>query len=270
MNDFEPDRDDELRRRLHDIPSASARLDADAIIAGAKKRRRPKTIALSSAATIAGVLIVAPFVVPGLSPLQGGDSASVSSDAGAAPESAPQPAEQPATDGGADDDAQSAGDGATGAAGSDAPAEGSGDAATGTPDGPAYPLEQPAAWCGLERAGDAGLALTMLEQPAASGPGAGFARVRLTNTGDASVGVVARSVIWFEVEETITGSSGTMFGGESEALALEPGESAELTQPTAVLPPGVCGDGTASADVPMAIVGVDGAEPVGVVGSPFE
>ncbi|SDS41895.1 hypothetical protein [Agrococcus carbonis] len=82
--------DDELRRRLQEVPGPGARLDADAIVASAKRRRRPKTIALSSAATAAAVLIVAPFVTPGLSPLRPAsevgspmDAAAPESDAGA-------------------------------------------------------------------------------------------------------------------------------------------------------------------------------------------
>lgn len=61
--------DDELRRRLQELPGPRAGLDADAVVAGAKRRRRPKVAALNAAAAGVGVLIIAPFVVPGLSPI---------------------------------------------------------------------------------------------------------------------------------------------------------------------------------------------------------
>lgn len=61
--------DDELRRRLQELPGPRSGLDADAVVAGAKRRRRPKVAAINAAAAGVGVLIIAPFVVPGLSPI---------------------------------------------------------------------------------------------------------------------------------------------------------------------------------------------------------
>lgn len=282
MSGIDPGHDDELRRRLHDIPAAGARLDTDAIIAGARKRRRPKTIALSSAATVAGVLIVAPFVAPGLSPLQPTGMSTVS-DSGAAPESAQEPAEQPAPDAGesgsaedhGDDGAagaEDAGEGDTGASG-DGGASGdtgaSGDAgASGSwpADARTLPLHPDAAWCGLAQAGDAGLALTLLEPPPTAGPGSGFSSVELTNIGTRSVVLEVEPVIALETEN----SSGRIAGGEAESFALSPGASAVLDAPTAVLPAGVCGDGTPSAEAPVVIVQLDGGEPFAVVGTPIE
>lgn len=263
--------DDELRRRLQGIPAPTARLDADAVIAGARKRRRPKTVALSSAATVAGVLIIAPFVVPGLSPLQPTGS-SVSSDAGAAPESAPEsaqeqePAAEPGTTFQHDESAE--GDGGDAGA-SDTGASGGGDAGVEQGDGgpgTTIVLDASATWCGLTPAGDAGLALRMLEEPVMSGPGSGFVQVEVTNLGDSAVGLELEPVTTFEIS-TIDSSAR---GGEAAVLALEPGEAAVLDAPTAVLPRDVCGDGTPSADVPLAIVALDGADPIGIVGSPWE
>jgi hypothetical protein len=274
MSGIEPGHDDELRRRLHDIPAAGARLDTDAIIAGARKRRRPKTIALSSAATVAGVLIVAPFVAPGLSPLQPTGMSTVS-DSGAAPESAQEPAEQPAPDAGesgaAEQDesgAADAGEGEGGASGDqgapgDTGASGDSGAAGSWPaDARTLPLEPAAAWCGLPQAGDAGLALMMLDPP----QGSGFAAVELTNIGTRSVALEVEPVIAFEIENV----SGRIAGGEAASFALAPGASAVLGAPTAVLPAGVCGDGTPSAEAPVVIVQLDGGEPFAVVGTPIE
>lgn len=80
--------DDDLRRRLHDIPGPRGALDVRAVLAGARRTRRPKVAAVTAAAAGASVLIVAPFVVPGLSPIA--PTSSVMSDddaqdAGAAP-----------------------------------------------------------------------------------------------------------------------------------------------------------------------------------------
>lgn len=268
--------DDELRRRLHDIPApgagrAGAGLDADAVVAGAKRRRRPKTIALSSAATVAGVLIVAPLVVPGLGMLQPTGMSSVSSDSGAA-ESAEQPVEEaaPGAEAPRDEDQGGGADGQETTGSEDAgtgDSGASGDAGTGAPDGPSHALDPTLAWCGMRAAGDAGLALTMLEAPVMNGPGSGVVQVEVTNTGAAPITLEVAPVIAIEVGSP---SGGSIVGGEAESLTLSPGESAVLDEPTAVLPAGVCADRTPSADVPTAIVGRDGAEPIAVVGSPWE
>ncbi|ERG63650.1 hypothetical protein L332_04170 [Agrococcus pavilionensis RW1] len=80
--------EEELRRRLQELPGPASRLDVDAVVERARKRRRPKVAAVTAAATGAGVLIVAPFVVPGLSPMS--PSSTVMSDQGAAQEAAPE------------------------------------------------------------------------------------------------------------------------------------------------------------------------------------
>lgn len=79
--------EDELRRRLQELPGPTGRLDVDAVVERAKQRRRPKVAAVSAVVTGAGVLIIAPFVVPGLSPLS--TTTSVMSEQGAAQEQAP-------------------------------------------------------------------------------------------------------------------------------------------------------------------------------------
>lgn len=86
--------EDELRRRLHELPGPRAGLDADAVVERARKRRRPKVAAVTAAATGAGVLIVAPFVVPGLSPMS--PSSTVMSEQGAGQEAAPEQEQAPA------------------------------------------------------------------------------------------------------------------------------------------------------------------------------
>ncbi|WP_425844290.1 hypothetical protein [Agrococcus sp. TSP3-2-1] len=88
--------EEELRRRLRELPGPRAGLDVDAVVERARKRRHPKVAAVTAAVTGAGVLIVAPFVVPALSPMS--PSSTVMSDRGAGPEAAPEqaPAEQDA------------------------------------------------------------------------------------------------------------------------------------------------------------------------------
>lgn len=75
--------DDELRRRLREIPGPRARIDADAVLAGARRTRRPKVAAVTAAAAGAGVLIIAPFVAPGLQSLQPASAPGSAEDAGA-------------------------------------------------------------------------------------------------------------------------------------------------------------------------------------------
>lgn len=97
--------DDELRRRLRDLPGPGGAgagpgggLDPEAAIAGARRRRRPKTAALSVAATVAGVLVVAPFVAPSILPRAAQDAATMQ-EGGAGPEMAPGSEQAPATGG---------------------------------------------------------------------------------------------------------------------------------------------------------------------------
>src|SRR5690606_36505666 len=123
-----------------------------------------------------------------------------------------------------------------------------------------------AAWCGLTEAGDAGLALRTLEPAPTGGAGSGLTSVEVTNIGSRSVELVLEPVIALEID----GSAGRTAGGAPEPFALAPGASAVLDAPTAVLPAGLCGDGTPSADVPIVIVLPVGGEPIAVVGSPFE
>ncbi|MCH1883743.1 hypothetical protein [Agrococcus sp. ARC_14] len=168
--------DDELRSRLQGIPGPRAGLDADAVIARAKRRRRPKTIALSSAATIAGVLIVGPLVVPGLTAFEPASMSGVSSESGAAPESYPDSApesdgdgaESPAaTEEGGPVEQTDAGEGDQGA---------SGEGGEGAPGGTNACTPMPA--------GNAGLALRFLDDPSD-----GTADLGITNLTDAQLEV---------------------------------------------------------------------------------
>jgi hypothetical protein len=89
--------EDELRRRLQDVPGPRAGLDVDAAVQEAKRRRRPKVAALTAAATGAGVLIIAPFAVAGMQGLSPVTTASMSESGQQAP-----PAEQDGGDGSTD------------------------------------------------------------------------------------------------------------------------------------------------------------------------
>ncbi|WP_347754179.1 hypothetical protein [Agrococcus sp. ProA11] len=234
--------DDELRRRLQDIPTPSAHLDADAVLAGAKRRRRPKTIALSSAATVAGVLLFAPLVAPGITGLRPGTSVSV--DSGANPESAPASPDFGGEGGGEEDT-----DGSDNAQ----PDSGASAAAPATTE--AAPL------CGLQRAGELGLVLAFAERPGGATP------VQVRVVGDDGARVTTVSIDAFAVSDGVA----RVEPGESrEQIVLEAGETAALTVATATLEPGACGEGTPSAPTPVAIVGVDGAAPIAVAGSPWE
>lgn len=255
MND-----DDELRRRLHDIPTPGVRLDADAVLAGAKRRRRPKTIALSSAATVAGVLLFAPLVAPGIEALR--PSSSVSVDYGAAPNSAPEPSNSgTAGDTGASGDADGGGDGQPDA---EAP-EGGGSGEAGSSEGSASEASpgaaEEAALCGLPRAGALGLVLTFAERPAGATPVA----VRVSDDGDTRLTAVAIDSV-----ATADGTARVEPGDVREELVLGAGDTAMLTVGTATLEPDACGDGLPAAATPVAIVGVDGAEPIAVVGSSWQ
>lgn len=266
MND-----DDELRRRLHDIPTPGVRLDADAVLAGAKRRRRPKTIALSSAATVAGVLLFAPLVAPGIEALR--PSSGVSVDYGAAPNSAPESSSSGA-DGGTGADGDSGASGDTGASDADgqpdaAPEEaGSGEASSsegganegGTNENSAGAAGEPPL-CGLPRAGDVGLVLTFAERPVGATP----VEVRVSGDGDARITAVA-----IDSFAIVDHAARVEPGEPREEFALGAGDSAALTVATATLEPGACGNGLPAAITPVAIVGVDGAEPVAVVGSSWQ
>lgn len=91
--------EDELRRRLRELPGPAGGLDVDAVVERARRRRRPKVAAVTAAVTGAGVLIVAPFVVPGLSPMS--PSSTVMSEQGAAQEHAPAAEQDSSEDTGA-------------------------------------------------------------------------------------------------------------------------------------------------------------------------
>ncbi|MDR7233016.1 hypothetical protein [Agrococcus sp. BE272] len=231
--------DEELRRRLQEIPAPRARLDAAAAIDGAKRRRRPKVAALTAAATGAGVLIVAPFVTPGLTPLSPSSDSSVLSegdDGGTAPEAAQPSAE---TEG--------------------APVEG-GDSGAGAEE------SAPIGLCGLTRAGDIGLALRFLEDPADASvvpPGRVEAR---------GAGLTAAVATFVDVDALVVdgGVARATAGTTEQDARLAGGAAGVLGVTTGVLPADACGPGTPSAPSPVALVAVDGSAPVAVVGEPWE
>lgn len=237
--------DDELRRRLRDIPAPRAAIDADAVIERAKRRRRPKTIALSSAATVASVLIIAPLVVPGLQLPH--PASQTATDSGAGAESAEQPAsgveaseESRPLDASEDAGAEDAGDGDTGAAGG---------------------AEESALLCGLPLASSIGLELEFAEPPT-DGP----APVIVRTAG----GEAARLEIVEAASIDVIGSTARVAAGaSSEELALAEEETAQLEVPAAVLEAGACGEGAPSGPAPVAIIGRGGVPPTAVVGTPW-
>lgn len=221
--------DDELRRRLREIPAPTTRLDLDAAIAGARRTRRPKVAAVTAATAGAGILIIAPFVAPGLQSFQPTSAPGLAEDAGApAQESGPEAGQEHAG----------------GDAGGD------------------ETLSQPgAAACGLTRAGDIGLVLAFGADPAAED-----APVRIGTSGVDAVGVTAIDVRSIAIRE---GSATVTPGTAEEPLTLEPGAVAELGVEAAVLPAEACGEGEPAGPSPVALVAVDGAAPVPVVGDPW-
>ena len=58
--------DDELRQRLHSMPEPATTIDVDAVVADARRRRRPKVIGTGVAVGAACLAFLAPVVVPGL------------------------------------------------------------------------------------------------------------------------------------------------------------------------------------------------------------
>lgn len=58
--------DDELRERLHAMPEPTATIDVDAVVADARRRRRPKVVGAGVAVGAACLAFLAPVVVPGL------------------------------------------------------------------------------------------------------------------------------------------------------------------------------------------------------------
>ncbi|UOW00003.1 hypothetical protein [Agrococcus sp. SCSIO52902] len=227
--------DEDLRRRLQEIPAPRARLDAAAAIDGAKRRRRPKVAALTAAATGAGVLIVAPLVAPGLTPLSPSSDSSVLSegdDGGAAPEAAQPSAE---TEG--------------------AP----GDSGAGAEE--SAPIEL----CGLTRAGDVGLALRLLEDPADASivpPGRVEAR---------GAGLTSAVATFVDVDALVVdGGVARATAGTTEQDARLAGGAGVLGVTTGVLAADACGPGTPSGPSPVALVALDGSAPVAVVGEPWE
>lgn len=251
--------DDELRRRLQDIPAPRAGLDAEAIVAGARKRRRPKTIALSSAATVAGVLIVAPLVTPGLSPLlprTSGDG--VSMDSGAAPEMEPEPAPQEEGAGGATDGTDGAEDAGSGDSG-----------ASGTALGDTA--------CAPAQAGDAGLALRFLDDPSD-----GTADLAMENLTDTAIEVRLDDVgsVELDAEGRIVAAGvwpGRWATSELAAYAgSDGGVTVDLEPRVACAQPGTIalpGAGPGIAPVATVLVtrgGEDDATAMTVVGEPFD
>lgn len=58
--------DDELRERLRAMPEPTTTIDVDAVVADARKRRRPKVVGAGVAVGAACLAFLAPVVVPGL------------------------------------------------------------------------------------------------------------------------------------------------------------------------------------------------------------
>ncbi|SDH26114.1 hypothetical protein [Agrococcus jejuensis] len=58
--------DDELRQRLQAMPEPTTTIDVDAVVADARRRRRPKVIGTGVAVGAACLAFLAPVVVPGL------------------------------------------------------------------------------------------------------------------------------------------------------------------------------------------------------------
>ncbi|MGC5078319.1 hypothetical protein [Agrococcus sp. DT81.2] len=223
--------DDDLRRRLHEIPPPTTRLDVDAAIAGARRTRRPKVAAVTAATAGAGILIIAPFVAPGLQSFQPTSAPGLAEDAGA-------PAEEAG------------------------PASGQESGTGGGDSGAGETLSEPAAGaCGLTRAGDVGLVLAFATDPAD-----GAAPVWISTAGADAVEVAAidvRSLALVDDGARVAG------GGEQEALTLEPGRTVQLAAESAVLPADACGEGEPAGPSPVALVAVDGAAPVPIVGDPW-
>lgn len=269
--------DDELRRRLRDMPAPSARLDADAAIAAAKRRRRPKTIALSSAATIAGVLIVAPLAVTGLQGFGPGGIASTSSDGGAQPESGGDSgAESAAPASAAPEAAPEAGSESSEESATDAGADDTG-AAGESSEGPWLDSEA----CLARSAGDVGLALRFLDDPS-DGTAALEIRnvsstaiaVRLIGAGSATLGDDGGAL-----DAGVAAGAPTLIelgagGAHMTAVELGPRTACPLDASAA---PGVdAGDGAAAPGIaPLATVDIvrgqgGDAERLTVVGAPFD
>ncbi|WP_413316519.1 hypothetical protein AA0Z99_07730 [Agrococcus sp. 1P02AA] len=207
--------DDELRRRLRDVPAPTARLDADAAIAAAKRRRRPKTVALSSAATIAGALIVAPLAVTGLQGLGAGGIASTSSDSGGQPESGAEEGVEESSEGsGAASQAPGPAAPGTESGTPGAPADaGEGDTGASESDGTGSPGSGP---CAALTAGDAGLALRFLDDPA---------------DGAAELEVVDRSGAPVSVRVLATGSATIAPGGRTIDAGIRQGPTGSIQLP---------------------------------------
>ncbi len=230
--------DEELRRRLRDIPAPRAGIDADAVVARAKRRRRPKTIALSSAATVASVLIVAPLVVTGLQLLPSSSQQEASQAGGA------ESAEHPTSDAASEESrplesAEDAGEGDAGASGDGA-----------------------ATLCGLPLASELGMELAFTAEPA---DGAARAEIRWIEAG-AAPRLEAVEVASLEVAG---GVARAVAGEASQALALAASESAALEVPIAVLDAGACGEGSPPGAAPVAIVVRGNGSPTAVVGTPW-
>jgi hypothetical protein len=240
--------DDELRRRLQEVPGPGARLDADAIVAGAKRRRRPKTIALSSAATAAAVLIVAPFVAPGLSPLRPASEVGSPMDA-AAPES------------------ESGADGSTGEESAGGATEPDDAGATEAGEAPAASDTDRAAACGYPSLLDeTGIRATFADDP-------GDGRVDIAFELPASGGevvVLGVAIAHVAADGAIVSAPDVAAFDDSGTRSQASGAGGLVRLGTFVLddaPPVDCGVGGESSEAPLLLVELDGQRR-GVVGEP--
>lgn len=242
--------DDELRQRLRAMPEPTTTIDVDAVVADARRRRRPKVIGTGVAVGAACLAFLAPVVVPGLlgpdpvtSSLQEAGVAE-QGDSGGEP-AAPAPA---ATDG-AEPDASTLQSGGVDVAGP--PPTG----CSATPAGSTVP----------------GLAIAFEADPVA-----GSATVLLSNGGSERLTVRVGGV-----GEAILGDDGAVLAAPSIAAAsyadplllIEPGETERIQ--VAVTPALDCegGSSTALPDgqvVPVIglALGASGDEMVSVLGTP--
>ncbi|GAA2174388.1 hypothetical protein GCM10009846_20140 [Agrococcus versicolor] len=89
-------RDDELRDRLHAMPEPTARIDVDAVVADARRRRRPKVVGVAVASVAGCLALLSPVVLPSI--LGSGASTATMQEAGVAEQGAPDAPAAPGSD----------------------------------------------------------------------------------------------------------------------------------------------------------------------------